>query len=746
VRSVGRIGLALTWALVAAASSAAAADAPGDADAARRRAEETTIDVLVVGRPDSYDPGAATSSTRTPTPLQQTPQSVSVVTRPLIDDQQVRTVSDALLNVSGVVPTNTALTPAFDNTLIRGFPAERLVDGFTQYYNPGDRESTVNVERIEVLKGTNGMLYGGGAGSPAGGVVNEISKTPRSVAARTVGVRVGSWALVQPFFDLNQPFGDHVRLRVTGEYTTEESQIDVLHNQRFNVNPALTLTDGDATTLTLRGRISRWRQPDYQGLPATGTVVQSKATIPPGIRAFLGNVEPVGKVEVDRSLFIGDPDIEDSRSQFDSGAVHFEHRFSDAWHTSVQARYARSEFEEEAQLIGGAGLDFGADRPVIEPPELARAFHLGTLPFSFFDARLFQEQKEVSALANAVGEGSWGPIRATLLLGGDYSRYDDAGFINFLTVPRRFIIDVADPVFDQPYTRPGPGKNDNFVVNTVMGGYAQVQATLYERLHLVAGARLGRVRIDFESPDRRDVTDTWRWIPRAGAVLDLGAGVSLFGGYSSGMRGQPFAIFTETPLPERSSQLEGGLKLAFGEWLRGQVAYYSIDRTNVAVPDPDGGIGSVPRGHQASHGVDAELLLRPIESVSLIAAYSWTRASFEDDLFASYGSGLDAIPGVPENSGRVWLHYDFPSPLKGLGLGVGAHAQSQVQISRRNAFFTDGFVTFDAAVSYDAGFLTVGLRVANLTDEAYFVRLNYLGGRVAPGPGRSWQVTTALHF
>lgn len=108
-----------------------------------------------------YKVNHSDSSTRTLTAIKETPQSIQVLSRTIIDDQQNLNISESLKNVSGVIPGDALLTPSFDATLIRGFKAEQLLDGFTQYYNSGDRESLVNVERIEVLKGSNAILYGG---------------------------------------------------------------------------------------------------------------------------------------------------------------------------------------------------------------------------------------------------------------------------------------------------------------------------------------------------------------------------------------------------------------------------------------------------------------------------------------------------------------------------------------------------------------------------------------------------------
>ena len=230
--------------------------------------------VTGVARDDStsYQVTNVFTATKTDTPIKEIPQSIQVIPLAVMDDQQSITVSESLRNVSGVITRNILYTPVIDGTLIRGFAAEQLLDGFTQYYNPGDRESLVNIDRIEVLKGSNAVLYSGGSGSSVGGVVNTISKLPKPEAFGETGMRLGTNSFYQPFVDLNQPFNNNVLFRITGEYTHSGSFIDVINTDRFNINPALTFTNNDTTTFTLQGKISRWQQPDYQGLPATGTV------------------------------------------------------------------------------------------------------------------------------------------------------------------------------------------------------------------------------------------------------------------------------------------------------------------------------------------------------------------------------------------------------------------------------------------------------------------------------------------
>ncbi len=144
--------------------------------------EMMTVTGTAGENPDSYLVTNAFTATKTDTPIKEIPQSIQVVPHAVMNDQQNITVSESLRNVSGVIPRNILYTPVIEGTLIRGFSAEQLLDGFTQYYNPGDRESLVNIDRIEVLKGSNAVLYSGGSGSPVGGVVNIISKLPKPEA------------------------------------------------------------------------------------------------------------------------------------------------------------------------------------------------------------------------------------------------------------------------------------------------------------------------------------------------------------------------------------------------------------------------------------------------------------------------------------------------------------------------------------------------------------------------------------
>jgi len=682
---------------------------------AQSTAPTTLKPMTVTGKidddPRSYQATHSSAATKTDTPIMETPQSIQVIKRALIDDQQNITVSESLRNVSGVVPNNPVFTPASEFTLIRGFAAEQLLDGFTQYRNAGDRESTVNIERIEVLKGTNGILYSGGSGSPVGGLVSIVSKLPQAVASRELGFKIGTNSYYQPYVDINQPLTKSILARFTGEYTNAGSYLDTVNTQRYNLNPTLTFTNNDTTNFTVQGKVSRWDQPEYQGLPATGTVA--------------------GNFSIPRTTFIGPSNMPNSYSETNAVWGSLDHKFNNIWSLNLKARHAQSEFNEKAQSLVGADM-FIADRPFFGNTWL------------LYNTELSQKQDELSFLGNATAKFNAGPTKNTVLIGADHSDLDDRGFMDFGPSGS---VNLTAPSFPVSYSQPGAGVDNMFVKNTTYGGYTQLQSTLYNRLHLLASVRVGHVGIDYHtSQGVISNGEKTRFLPRAGGVFDLTDEYSLFINYSEGMRGQPFVNFVGAPQPEESTTLEGGLKLNVAHQLTGQIAGYQIERSNVAVTDNTDLLRrSKAAGQQRSRGIETDLTWQATDALSILANYAHTDAKYTDNL-AGVPEG-NQLAMVPENSGRLWANYRFQQPMiKGLSIGGGVYAQGQAYLSNNNLYKSDGYHSFDASIAYEYQRFKLAATVKNLTDEHYFQPYGYLGGRVIASEGTSAYVTGSVKF
>lgn len=175
-----------------ALSAALAATTPAFAQEADKTSGWTS-EIVVTGQSTDYSIAAATTATRTATPVEEIPQSIQTITRGLIDDQVLQNLTEALVNVSGVVPTSQAQA-VLQPTLVRGFAVNTFIDGVPTYgLPPGvtDPATLVQVDRIEVAKGPTATLYGGGSGAPLSGLINLVSRSPGDTLSREFALRAG---------------------------------------------------------------------------------------------------------------------------------------------------------------------------------------------------------------------------------------------------------------------------------------------------------------------------------------------------------------------------------------------------------------------------------------------------------------------------------------------------------------------------------------------------------------------------
>lgn len=680
--------------------------------------------LTTAGPVNGYQALSAMSSTKTATPIEQIPQSIQVVPRKVIDDQTNLSVAETVRNVSGVQGNNDLMTPSQDATRIRGFRAEQWLDGIPVLYSPGGNDLMAHVERVEVLKGPSALLYGGGSGAPVGGAVNVISKLPTNDAGGVVGLTFGSNSYLKPYFDVNQPLSADgtVLFRMTGEYKSADSFIDVLETDSYSLNPTIKFTNKTDATLTVQGRFARWEQQDYQGLPATGTIE--------------------GAFDLRRDLFFGPDDLPKSVSETQGVTVTFDRKIDDIWSTSIKARWNTSSFDQYAQSLVGAD-SVSANLP----------FMPGTSFWGLTNAYLGQDIEELTVNPNVQAKFSTGPMDHVLLIGADYNRLRDSGLmLADLMLGGAGLVDLTNPVFLSPYVKPPEGLfttfNDTGHTYTTKGAYTQLQTSIYDRVHLMAGVRLAEVEIhSVDSVTLMDQTaDERKALPRVGAVVDVLPGVSVFASYSEGLKGNPGILYLGEAKPEQSDQTEGGIKFNTSFGLSGTLALFEINRSNTPVAaagDPFGRV--VAEGEERSRGFEADLLWQPTRNLSILGSYAYVDAEYVE---ASGGTPAgNTLQAIPEHSGRVWVNYAFDaSLLKGLSVGAGVYAASGAWVDNANTFMTDGYFTVDAKVAYETDKYLASFNVKNLTDEDYLVPFSYFGGRVAPGAERTYYGTIAYKY
>ena len=224
-------------------------------------------EIVVTGRADGYRP-LDTGAIKTPTLLLDVPQTITVLTRQQLDDQAVTQLGEALRYVPGVVLGQGE--GHRDQITLRGqnTTADFYLDGLrddTQYYR-----SLYNIERVEVLKGANALLFGRGGG---GGVINRVSKAPdlaRRLGALSAGVdSFGAFALAA---DLNQPLGETFGARLNGTYEEFRNHRQAFNGRFIGVNPEVTFEPSTATRITLSYIYDDDRRVTDRGVPSLGGV------------------------------------------------------------------------------------------------------------------------------------------------------------------------------------------------------------------------------------------------------------------------------------------------------------------------------------------------------------------------------------------------------------------------------------------------------------------------------------------
>jgi len=714
--------------------------------------EELDPIVVEASRDDVWAP-PNTSATRGDRPLIEVPQSIQVIPRQLLEEQDAQNLADALVNVSGVVPTR-AFETLILSPLVRGFPAEVYIDGMPAYGSTAtiDPSSLINVESLEVIKGPTAALFGGGVGSPLGGIIHIVSAKPTADPSSTLGFRAGSQSTLNPFADINTPLtlDGAVALRLTADFESMNSHIDEVWQDRWSLNPSLKWKISPETTLLLQAQLSSIEQLEYSGLPAA--LVVPKAT---------NEVQDYTGPPIDPYRYTGATDAPPSVINNSRWVASLEHAFTERITLNVSAQHYRNRFDEYSIYTFAS-----AQSPLNDSPSTYPVLS-GYLP---------SKVQQSTLNGWLTGKFELGPTQHEIIIGADLDLTDSAAALGFsnLRIPlpdpfpdtvlpvRAGFIDFAVPGSTISYVQPEliDRSQNEF---TTWGVYLQDHLTAWKRLHLLGGVRLVGLQVNHQFTTENSIGLATRYqkdylevAPRLGAVLDLGAGVSAFGAYSQGFRGVLNYTGREAPEPERSAMTEAGLKFANNDLhLSGSLAAYQLIRENVPTANPFIPGSTVQIGEQQSKGVELDLTWQPIPAFSLLAAYAYTDAEVTEDVInetPTDGQDLDRIgkrlPRIPEHSGRIAARYRFQEgTLKGLGLGLGITAASKRPVSLTNNYFTEPYCVADAQVSYETKSWKAELSITNLTNRFYYEPYPYLGEDVvAPARPISFFLSLSTHF
>ncbi len=676
----------------------------------------TTVSVAGVG--EGYVARRASSATRTDTPLLETPASVQVLTRDLLDDQQTIFITDALKNVPGLTQQ---FGPYAHGFALRGF-RENFLGGFAPRFVEGVRlrssVPTASLERIEVLKGPASVLFGR---AEPGGMVNFVPKEPLVKPYYSVQQQFGSDGLYRTTADATGPLNANgsLRYRLNAEYLNSDSFRDFIFRDALALAPTLAWDISANTSMELEVRYGKDDWLTDHGVPAVG---QRPAPIP--LSSAFNETNGRGHPE----------------SHATTVDVDFRHRFSPA----LEAQVKLNRSDVDTSIVNVFPLAFNAD--------LNDTTVTATSPTVFGDLTRSGYLEEsgpdtIFGSLSLIGRATALGTRHTVLFAVEYYRLDSEALTLRRAAPTINVFNPAFgniPTFDR-LTDADAGLARFIGRDEYRSVLIQDQIDLGPQWHVLLGARYddthtlqglrGALPVDDEHVG-----------PRVGVVYRPRAWLSAYGSYSEAFGSNNALSATGDAFePESAEQFEVGVK---GEWMGGRLtstlAFFDLTKQNVLTDDPNNPdpLIRVAIGEATSRGIEFDAAGKLTENLTILASYAYLATEITENYDGRTGNEL---PTAPKNAGSLWAKYEVPG---GYSFGAGVFAASSQQIDEANSAQLPGYARVDAFAAYrlpvgGGRAATLQVNVNNVFDRDYYA---YANSRLQIFPGAPLTAIGSIRF
>ncbi|WP_278393830.1 TonB-dependent siderophore receptor [Sphingobium yanoikuyae] len=624
--------------------------------------------------------------------LREIPQSVSVITRKRMDDQNMTTVSEALDQVTGVRSFGYERQEQY---IIRGYAANAQYNGVPQQEGSDKASSNTDdlafFDRIEVLRGPSGLLTG--SGEP-GGTINYVRKRPTDALAIAGLASLGSWDRYRGEIDVGGPVtaSGNLRARIVGVYQDEDKYYDVGFNKDRGIYGVVEYDLTPRTTIGVSGIYSQRKFINSFGLPL-----------------YDDNSVPA------RGSFTGSDATSRQRSR--ELFVDLSHDFGSDWSFKAAYSLRRMDYGGYSVFPGDA-----IDRETGLVPSLSAG-------------RVEQETKWHSFDAHVTGPLHLFGRTHDLTFGVNRSRYDFIGGTKFVNPGAWDVLNDHDlsAIIDDNITY----RYETVTAQT--GFYGSARIRLADPLTIVLGGRL----TNFKIKDRDVVPEVTPWIdssakssgrftPYAGVVLDVTDQLTLYASYTDTFVPQTAQnVNNRTLAPRVGWQMETGVKGSFfNDALNASVALFRIHDSNRAIVDEVNvgcggtidGTCSRAAGKVRSQGVEVDIGGSPLPGWDITLGYTYNQQKYLSDTDPT-NVGQRFLPAQsPEQMFKLWTQFDLGKAgvqgwASGLNLGAGVQAQSNMytDLVRQNAYaIANAKAGYRVSENWD-----LSLVVNNLFDRTY---------------------------
>jgi iron complex outermembrane receptor protein len=652
----------------------------------------------------------SSTATKTPTPVINIPQTISSITRQLMDDKMDFTLKDAVTDASNVNSYS-----GYDEYTIRGFLAEnpRSINGLRGYNSTYSSLLLFNIESVDVLKGPAAVLYGN---TDAGGTINLTTKKPLSEAFGQVNVFGGSWDHFRASGDFSGPVNNSktILYRMNAGFDQQNNGFsDQFHSKAYQIAPSFAFIPNKSLQINVDFSLSKVNTVLNRGQPGLETGNDLYAT-----PAKLTTIQP--------GDYLKQKDI--------SSMISLAWKISDSW--SFHTAYLNYQSQ---QNVAEHGLDSYIDEQTVNLNYHTWSFNTNTNSITnYFNYKFHTGQLQHNAMFGYDYISTTGRLNLTSYENADIFG-QGSGIVG--------TFNLLNPQYNQmpvnSYTQSDGGDVDLDVNNYYTQGlYIQDQIT-YKKLNVLLGVRREYYRTRTEVDDSTRTVENV-WLPRVGLVYGITPNLHIYGVYSRGFDpyeiSNTLAVYNEPFKPINSELFELGFKamLLKGK-LYGALSVYQLSVFNVAVNanDPTNPDLYVQRGEDQARGVEAELNGNILPNLQVHFAYAYNRAVIKkSDVKEDIGMLKE---NAPVNSSNGFFKYGFvKGPLTGFSLTAG-----YTLIGKRNTLDRElqlpGYFTMQGGVNYEWHPITISFLVNNIGNVTYWNGA-YSNTYKWPGEGRNFMV------
>ncbi|WP_294284462.1 TonB-dependent receptor [uncultured Chryseobacterium sp.] len=680
------------------------------------------VNLHKTGNPNKARP----MSTKSNLTVMETPQPIAIVTHEIIEQQQAKQLSDVIKNVNGIYLTS-ARGGSQDSFGGRGFTFgnDNIFKNGARV-NSGVFPEVTGLERVEVLKGSNAMLYGNVG---PGGIVNLITKKPRFEFGGMAGFSAGSWNSYKPTIDIYGPLSKNVAFRVNGAYEYAESFRDLVESKKNYFNPSFAFNISDDTQIIVEGDyLYQTFTPDF------------------GIGSVTDNATGVSRLatEISRNQFLG-TNWQYQTNQQATTDVILNHQFSKQWSLNAVASY--QNYTKDYFSTERVQWAFDSSKNNFNPS------------WSRTLGRNYNEQNYTSLQINVNGEFNTGSVNHKVLLGtdGDYGQADTYAYKIDANTP--VVLYLNNP---SSWTNEGPmpattRTSRNRIDIKRYGFYAQDLISITKQFKVLAGLRWSSIQnedtkvknfaTDLETPTPNSGNKETALSPKVGLIYNPNENLSVFATYTNSFA--PNTGFDEAGNTLKAStvdQYEVGVKKNLWNNALGinLSAYHIINRDTYTAPYLQTGVVALYRvyaGSVKSTGLELDITGNPTKNLSLIGGISYNKTIYTDTPANGFieNQRLVRTPALTANAS---VFYTFTEFAKGFKIGATAFytgdrkagwndVKGQKQATRM--IDVNGFTTVDLSLGYEWKKFMIQGRVGNLFDVInYNVHENYSVNPITP--------------